>query len=225
MSVENGHSSDRKKHPANQAHPLKGMRRCSISILPSRESISPPIKRRWADSYGLMPVGLPALANLLIENGIRVRGVIYPLERQLHPDFDLKRWLLSFARPRVVLIDLHWYEHCFGAVEMAKFCRQVLPDAWTVLGGLTASGFSGEILAQFPEVDFIVRGDAEQPLLDLLPQLIAAEGHSPAGLNLSRIANLSYRQDGQVLENPCTYCAASAEPRPVELCRYRFHRS
>ena len=211
MSVENGHSSDRKKYPANQAHPPRGDAPV-LYIHPAKQGIDFNANQElMGRPYGLMPVGLPALANLLIEHVIRVRGVIYPLERQLHPDFDLKRWLLSFAKPRVILIDLHWYEHCYGAVEMAKFCRQVLPDAWTVLGGLSASGFAGEILAQFPEVDFIVRGDAEQPLLDLLPQLIAAEGHFAAGLNLSSIANLSYRQGDQVVENPCTYCAASAD--------------
>ena len=71
-------------------------------------------------SYGLIPVGVAGLVNVLRENGIPVRGVNYFLERQLNKNFDLKKWLGSRRGVRVILIDLHWYEHSYGAIDIAK---------------------------------------------------------------------------------------------------------
>ena len=209
MNVNDGRSGNRERHPSRQAHPLGDAP--VLYIHPAKQGVNFQLKETTGRPYHLMPVGIAALVNLLKENGIGVHGIIYPLERQLNPAFDLKRWLRAQPGVRVVLIDLHWYEHSFGALDIARACREALPDAWTVLGGLTASGFSNEILAQFPEVDFIIRGDAEKPLLELLPQLLQTRGHALDSLQLEAVENLSYRKNGAVLENACTYCATSED--------------
>ncbi len=159
--------------------------------------------------YGLIPMGVPALINVLRGAGIEVRGVNYPLERELNRGFDLRRWLRAQAQARVILIDLHWYEHTYGSLSAADVCKEVLPDAWVVLGGLTASGFSRDILDAFPSVDFIIRGDAEQPLLTLVQRCLDAS--DPGSLEISDIPNLSYRRDGRVVENAIDYCAATED--------------
>ncbi|HNT74706.1 MAG TPA: radical SAM protein [Anaerolineae bacterium] len=162
--------------------------------------------------YGLMPLGLPALVNLLRQNGIEVRGLNYPMEKKLAPAFDLRRWLKAQrSRARLILIDMHWYEHTYGAISVAQVCKEVLPEAWTVLGGLTASGFARDILVDFAAVDFVIRGDAEMPLLKLAQRLLADPQRSDAILDFGDIPNLSYRQDGGVVETPQTYCAAAAD--------------
>lgn len=161
--------------------------------------------------YGLIPVGVPALVNLLRENGVQVKGLNLPLERQLDPAFDLRAWLGSQRGVRVILIDLHWYEHCYGAISVAQVCKEILPQAWTVVGGLTASAFSRQVLQDFPAVDFVIRGDAEQPLLALAQRLLRSARRANGGLDLANIPNLSYRDEGQVVENELSYCAASAD--------------
>jgi radical SAM superfamily enzyme YgiQ (UPF0313 family) len=161
--------------------------------------------------YGLMPVGIAGLVNVLRENGIPVRGVNYPQERQRDKNFNLKSWLRSRLGVRVILIDLHWYEHSYGAINTAQLCKQVLPWAWIVLGGLTASGFSREILEQFPEIDFIIRGDAEKPVLELVTRLLSAISHSTAQLRLGDIPNLSYRSEEGIIENTLSYTATTEE--------------
>ena len=82
-----------------------------------------------------------------------------------------------------------------------------MPWAWTVLGGLTASGFSREILEHFPEIDFIIRGDAEKPLLELVQHLLSAGSRSAAQSGLSAIPNLSYRDENGIVENAQIYTA------------------
>lgn len=158
--------------------------------------------------YGLIPVGFPAIANLLRQNGVAVKGVNHAFEVGLNANFNLRNWLLAQRDARVILIDLHWYEHCFGAIQVAKLCKQVFPQAWVVLGGLSASGFAREILANFPEVDLIVRGDGESPVLALVQHLLSAASPQD-GLDL--IPNLSYRKAGGIVENPIHYTAETLD--------------
>jgi radical SAM superfamily enzyme YgiQ (UPF0313 family) len=159
--------------------------------------------------YGLIPLGVPALVNVLRGAGIEVQGLNYPLERELDRRFDLRSWLRAQPGARVVLIDLHWYEHSYGAIRMAVACKEVLPDAWVVLGGLTASAFAREIMERFEAVDFVIRGDAEQPLLALVQQCLGKnETVTP---DFSHIPNLTYRRAGGVCENPIGYCATAED--------------
>jgi radical SAM superfamily enzyme YgiQ (UPF0313 family) len=157
--------------------------------------------------YGLIPVGVAALVNVLRENRVRVKGLNVPLEKKLNPAFDLRRWLQQHRSARVVLIDLHWYEHAYGAISVARACKEALPEVWTVLGGLTASGFSREILENFNEVDLIVCGDAEKPLLALVQQLLGHNRRTHDRPDLSTIPNPSFRIGDTVVENERAYYA------------------
>jgi radical SAM superfamily enzyme YgiQ (UPF0313 family) len=158
--------------------------------------------------YLLMPVGVIGLANLLQEHGLAICGLNYAIEAFLDPLFDLRTWLRARDSARLVMVDLHWYEHAYGALDVARVCRQVLPQAQVVIGGFTASLFAREIMADFPEVDFIIRGDAELPLLALAEQVCHREG---SGIDLSAIPNLTYRQGAAVAENAQTYIARSED--------------
>jgi len=159
--------------------------------------------------YGLIPMGVPALVNVLRAHGIAVRGISFPMEHKLSREFDLRRWLRTQGQARVVLIDLHWYEHCYGAISAANVAKEALPNAWVVLGGLSASGFAREILERFASVDFIVRGDAEGPLPALVQRCLAAPASEQP--DVTDIDNLSYRAGGEVMENPIGYCAATED--------------
>jgi radical SAM superfamily enzyme YgiQ (UPF0313 family) len=76
---------------------------------------------------------------------------------------------------------------------------------------LTASGFSREILEHFPEVDFIIRGDAEKPLLDLVSHLLNAANRSTVQSELNHIPNLSYRNKNGIVETALTYTSTPDE--------------
>ena len=146
----------------------------------------------------------------------RVKGVNFPMEKRLAASFDLRKWLHNHREARMVLIDLHWYEHCYGAINVAQIARQVLPHAWVILGGLTSSAFASEIIRDIPVVDFIVRGDAERPLLALAQALMSVDEPGVAP-DLSNIPNLTYRHKGRVIENPRTYCAS-----PEDFADFNF---
>jgi radical SAM superfamily enzyme YgiQ (UPF0313 family) len=188
-----------------------------LYIHPAKQGIDFRRDANMGRPYGLIPVGVAGLVNVLRENGIPVQGVNYTLERQLDPNFKLRSWLGARRGAQVILIDLHWYEHSYGAINIAQLCKQVMPWAWTVLGGLTASGFSREILENFREVDFIIRGDAEKPLLALVQRLLHDGGSSTTQQELDDIPNLSYRNGGSIVENLLTYTAT-----PSDLDSFNF---
>jgi len=182
-----------------------------LYIHPAKQGVNPPAADvPMGRPYGLIPVGLPALVNLLRDAGIDVEGIVLPMERQLQPSFDLRAWLRAHQGAVAILIDMHWYEHTYGAIDVARTCKEVLPEAWTLLGGLSATAFSREILDRCPEVDCVIRGDAERPLLRLVQRLVRARGDRRR-VNLRSIPNLSWRDGERVIENPLTYCAATAD--------------
>ncbi len=202
---------------AEQSSTISGVPQI-LYIHPSKQGVDfDPGRLPMGRPYGLIPVGVIALANLLAEHGFKVCGLNYPLERLLNRQFSLREWLRGQQQARLVMIDLHWYEHCYGAIHTAKVCKEELPHALTLLGGLTASAYAKEILRDFPFVDLIIRGDAEKPLLELVQRLLGDAGTSrdPAGLlgnlDLRTIPNLSYRLGGEIIENERSYCATEAD--------------
>ena len=72
-------------------------------------------------------------------------------------------WLRRQGDVRLVMIDLHWYEHAYGAMDVMRACKHVWPDVPVLLGGLTVSRFAEEIMARFDAVDYVIRGDPEVP--------------------------------------------------------------
>ena len=153
----------------------------------------------------MIPVGVIALANLLRQEDLTVKGINYPFELFRKRDIRLTPWIRAQTGVRLVMVDLHWYEHSYGAISVARACRHALPNAQILLGGITASLFAGEILESFPEVDFIIRGDAEKPLQVLVSELARPNP------DLSSVPNLSYRSSGRVMENELSYCATSTD--------------
>jgi len=153
--------------------------------------------------YPFIPVGVVGLMNLLRSSGWQVAGLNLPIELIIEPTFNFHSWLAQQTLPKLVMIDLHWYEHSFGALEVAKAVKSVWATVPIVIGGLTASNFAEEILNLFPAIDFIVRGDAEKPL-----QLLAKHCCGDTSVQLADIPNLLYRANGKPQQNLRSYFAS-----------------
>ena len=165
----------------------------------------------------VMPLGLPALANLLADRDGAEPAILHlGIERELDSAFSL-RDALAHA-PRLLMISLHWYLQSRSVINAAKRIRSWLPDTTIVLGGLTASVFAREILEQLPFIDAVVRGDGEQPVLALRRAI--ASGPSDRS-KLRDVPNLLWRDSqGGLHDNGLTYqldLAGSSELRHGDL--------
>jgi radical SAM superfamily enzyme YgiQ (UPF0313 family) len=148
------------------------------------------------------PVGLLGLADYLTKNQHSAKIIHLGVEKQEYGEIDLDK-IIAENQPAIVGLDLHWHFQSYDVIEVARKIKQAHPEVAILLGGFTASLFADEILKDFPFVDFVIRGDAEIPLLQLVR-------HFESDKTYSEVANLAYRQGSRVVLNPTTYVADSA---------------
>ena len=116
--------------------------------------------------FAYMPVGIIGILNDLRAKGIDVLGMNYAIEKTEDPNFDLDQFLAD-TEYRVLLTDLHWYEHAFGAMYVVEHAKAIHPQRPTVIGGYTTTIYAEEILENFPGVDYAVTGDSDLPMAQL----------------------------------------------------------
>jgi len=145
--------------------------------------------------FTMPPVGMLSIAEYLDRHGYKVRVDNLGERMVTIPDFDVEQYLARLSA-QVYSIGLHWCVHSQGAIEIARICKRLHPEALVLLGGLTATVFAEEAVAKFDFIDGVLRGEAEKPFLALLRAL----GKSP---NLEATPNLTYRDAaGEVRSNP-----------------------
>jgi len=147
--------------------------------------------------FELYPIGFLTIAGYLQQQGMQVRIVNLALRMLTDRSFDVSKFLAS-QRPKAIGIDLHWMPHCHGAIEIARLAKQVHPEVPVIFGGLSSTYFHKQLL-EYPEIDFVLRGDSTEPPLHQL--LTALQQDGP----LDRIPNLSWRKDGEIRVNPMSY--------------------
>jgi len=113
---------------------------------------------------------------------------------------------LREARPDVVGISTFTFNR-HASLRLAALVKRVLPGAFVVLGGPHPSHLHRQLLVDHPEVDFIVRGEGETTLPQLLDTL--ANGADPA-----RIRGLALRRDAEVIDTGWPEPIASLDSLP-----------
>lgn len=148
--------------------------------------------------FELYPIGMTSIAEYLERAGYRVRIVNLAVRMLRDPRFDAERLIKELEAP-VFGIDLHWLLHCHGAIEIARLVKRHHPRSKLVFGGLSSTYYHRELL-NYPEVDYVLRGDStEEPLRQLMACILNAE-------EPTEVPNLSWRDGGgAVRENPFTH--------------------
>jgi B12-binding domain/radical SAM domain protein len=148
--------------------------------------------------FELYPIGFTSIAEYLERAGYRVRIVNLAVCMLKDKNFDAEAMIKRLRAP-VFGIDLHWMVHCHGAIEVAGLVKRHHPEAKVVLGGLSASYFYRELL-QYPEIDYVIRGDStEEPFRQLMDCIV--KRREPEA-----VPNLVWRDSqGRTQENPFTH--------------------
>jgi radical SAM superfamily enzyme YgiQ (UPF0313 family) len=151
-----------------------------------------------------LPMGMFALADNLVQHGHSAQIVHLGIEWIEDHAFDLVDYV-GKTRPAVVALSLHWHYQAYDVIKVAEAIKARFPDIFLCVGGFTASYYHREILEDFPCVDAVIQGDAEEPLLRLVEQV---KKHTR---NLHRVPNLTWHSDGAIVENEGFYCATEAD--------------
>ncbi|MFC1846459.1 radical SAM protein [Chloroflexota bacterium] len=143
---------------------------------------------RSTGQFIIPPVGMLSIADYLDRNGysVLVDNIGNRMVNNKH--FDAEKHIGNLSA-KVYGVGLHWCHHSQGAIEIARLCKKLHPDAMVVLGGLTATVFHEEVILKFSFIDAVIRGEAEKPFLLLMNAL---EKHK----KLELVPNLTFRDSG-----------------------------
>ncbi len=150
-------------------------------------------------TLNLLPMGTWALADLAAQQGYKTDILHLGLEWIEGGEFSPLNYLKA-KRAKVVAIPLHWHQQSYDVMRIADEIKREKPGIHLILGGYTASFFHREILASFPRVDAIIRGDAEIPLLALMKAIEEER-------KWEYVPNLTWRDGERIRENPLSYVA------------------
>ncbi|MGB3904713.1 MAG: TIGR04190 family B12-binding domain/radical SAM domain protein [Anaerolineae bacterium] len=159
--------------------------------------------------FEMYPLGFATIASHLHQEGFRTRIVNLGLRMMNDPSFDAERFVSSLD-PGAFGIGLHWLCHAQGALETAKLVKRRHPHVPVIIGGFSASYYHEELM-EYPEVDYVLRGDStEAPLAQLLTCL-------KGGREPDEVPNLTWRDgEGSVRANPLSHVPDTVDLRPID---------
>ena len=151
--------------------------------------------------FEMYPIGFTSIAEYLERAGYQVRIVNLAVRMLRDRNFNAEAMIERLEAP-VFGIDLHWMVHCHGAIEVARIVKKHHPQVKVVFGGLSASYYYKELL-QYPEIDYVIRGDStEEPFRQLMDCIV--KGREPEA-----VPNLVWRDSqGKTQENPFSHVPA-----------------
>lgn len=168
------------------------------------------------DEFEMYPIGLTSIAAYLEANNYNTRIVNLAYRMLRNPRFEVAAHLAKLHAP-VFGIDLHWLPHAHGALGVAALVKQVHPGAKVLLGGLSATYYHEEIIAN-PAVDLVLRGDStEEPCRQLLQAL-------REGTPLEEVENLTWkRPDGSIAVNELSFVPVNLDWIDVPAYDFMTH--
>lgn len=155
--------------------------------------------------FAIMPMGIIGILNGLRAKGIDVMGINLAVEKHVDPDYDLKEALKDIEY-KVILTDLHWYVHSYGAMYVVEQTKAVHPEIPVIVGGYTSTIYPQEIMENFEGVDYVVTGDSDLPMDMLVDYLLGRKD-----IAIEDIPNILYRKDGEIITSEKTWAESSLD--------------
>lgn len=149
--------------------------------------------------FEMYPLGFVSMVGYLEQNGYNARIVNLAVKMLKNPQFNVEHFIKKLDAT-VYGFDLHWLANAAGSLDIAELVKRHHPDAPVLFGGLSSTYFHREIIDNFPQVDYILRGDTtEKPLMDLIT-------HIESDKEPEDVENLTWRtSNGEKKINPMTY--------------------
>jgi len=141
-----------------------------------------------------LPYGCLSLISVLREKGYEVDFRDYQFNDYTDPS-KIENILEFLNNPADIIAISCLSKELPYAVFLCYELKKKYPYKKIILGGNGPSGVAGRLMEEFPFIDFVVTGEGELTLTELLS---AMEGHGDYG----EVNGMVYRKDGAVLVTP-----------------------
>jgi radical SAM superfamily enzyme YgiQ (UPF0313 family) len=127
------------------------------------------------------------------------------------PD-DLDR-LINTLSPDLFAINCFTSQHFPFVTHIAHLLRKKYPEVRTVVGGAHPSLFPEEILANCPDIDYIIIGEGEEQICLLADEL----SNKISQIDLSHVQSFAWRKEGEIIIQPrlCYLADLDSLPDPA----------
>jgi anaerobic magnesium-protoporphyrin IX monomethyl ester cyclase len=143
------------------------------------------------------PAGLLILAAYIEEQLPDVEIEILDCQAEKKDFKDIEKYIEYFS-PSIVATS-GFTCNAYLCARVAEIAKKVSDDIITVVGGQHFSAAAEESLNDFPEIDYIIRGEGEVTFVDLIRAL-------ETGKNIGEIKGISFKHNKEIIHNP---------PRPL----------
>jgi hypothetical protein len=144
--------------------------------------------------FGHIPMGTFGLCDFLNQSEITARILNLSLYEKTKASKALEQCLETF-QPTHVGLPMHWQETAEGVIAVAQHVKAVRREIKIICGGFTAGYFGESFLESQRPIDYVIKGDPEEPLKLLL-----------TGTDPGHIPNVIYRDDAGIRSNDVSYC-------------------
>ncbi len=157
--------------------------------------VEPP-KQSWfiMGEYRPPPLGLLCLAAYLEDHLKNVEIKVVDCQAEQLDWKDLQNRITEFE-PDIVCPSALSTVNAYLVARTAQLAKKINPEITTIVGGLHYSILTQESLAAYPEIDFVVRGEGELTLLELVKALDAHQ-------RFNQVQGLAFRDAGAVIQTP-----------------------
>ncbi|MEA3486295.1 MAG: radical SAM protein [Thermodesulfobacteriota bacterium] len=170
----------------------------------------------------VQPVGLAYMAAVLREKNYEVRILDSVAEGYDEPEVEVEPEIFRYGMsnenivkriedfgPDLVCIGCPQLVRLPEALKVVSLSKGVSPKVPVVMGGGSVSALGADLFKLTEEVDFVVCGEGEERLCDLIKAL-----QSPAP-NLSAVDGLIYRKDKAIVVNPAVKVVRNLDALPL----------
>jgi anaerobic magnesium-protoporphyrin IX monomethyl ester cyclase len=141
-----------------------------------------------------IPLSLLYLKAFLVEDRGHAFDDVAILEFSKEQDVDAIAGRIVETGPDVVGLSIYVW-NVVTLMAVAARIRALLPEVKIVAGGPEVGPRAAEVLGRVPSLDAVVRSEGEIPFADVVDAWAA-------GGNLERVAGVTHRAGGRVVENP-----------------------
>lgn len=161
------------------------------------------------------PLSIAYLQAFMKKNGIECR--IFDARAYRRPVQSL-RDMIDTERPDLIGINIHCTTEIDDGIFIADKIKKIDTRIPVVVGGSHPSALPEETLARYDSVDLVVFGEGENTLLEIAT---AIENRG----DLTHIAGLAYRRDGEIVRNTIREMISNIDTLPLpDFSGFPFER-